>query len=83
MKHEDCEVTQFGSSAQISESLVQRIKLLTNKKDDLTDQDWETYKQKRIKTYQQEVQAKMIHAVSLKQLKISKAKERLAAKVSM
>lgn len=52
-------ITRYGSSFQISESLVQRIKILEKKKADLPEESWEEYYQEITKTYEDELSTKM------------------------
>lgn len=57
-KHKLCQVTRYGSSCQISESLVQRIQFLSEKKKTMGEEEWLKYCQTRVKSYEEEVQKK-------------------------
>jgi hypothetical protein len=81
VKAEDCEVTQFGSSCQISETLVNRIKILQKEKSSMSPQAWEKFKAERVKTFEDENNVKMDRCRIKKRLRAEVAKEKRAAKV--
>jgi hypothetical protein len=79
---EDCKVTQFGSSCQISESLVQRIQILEKEKAKMSPLAWEKFKAERVKTYIDENSKKMDRHRLKKELRAQAAREGRAAKVN-
>lgn len=52
------QITRYGSSCQILESLVQRIILLEKEKERLLNEQWEKFWKERVKEYEDEYQAK-------------------------
>lgn len=81
VKAEACKVTQFGSSCQISKTLVDRIQLLQKEKERMSPAAWGVYKRQRVKTFEDENSVKMDRYNMRKALREQVAKERLAAKV--
>lgn len=57
-KHKSCKVTRYGLSCQISESMVQRIQLLSEKKKKMGESKWLKYCGTRVKSYEDEVEKK-------------------------
>lgn len=77
--HRDSPITRFGCSLQINKSLVQRIEVLLKLKDGLTDVEWEEYKLKVVKCYEQEVSFKL-HKIHNPKQKFSRKKGRRSKK---
>lgn len=59
VEHRDCEVSLYGSSCQISESLANRIRILEDEKKKMSATQWEIFKAKRVKSYNDEYYFKM------------------------
>ncbi|KAH9807047.1 hypothetical protein DFH28DRAFT_1140590 [Melampsora americana] len=57
--HRDSPITRFGCSLQINKALVKRIKVLLKLKEGKTQADWEDYKKRVVKCYEQEVAVKL------------------------
>lgn len=74
-------MTHFGSSCQISEVLVKRIKLLEEEKKGMSDEEWEEYKEERVKSYEQENSFKMARLQVARVVRAQKAKAKIQAKV--
>jgi hypothetical protein len=81
VKPEKSEVTHFGSSCQISESLVNRIAILQKEKSSMTPEAWEKFKAERVKTFEDENSVKMDRCKLKKRLRAQVAREKRAAKV--
>lgn len=56
---EDAKITRFGSSCQIAKSIVARIKLLTDMRGDMCDQEWEVYRETLAENYADELLRKL------------------------
>lgn len=53
IEHQKSKVTLYGSSCQISQALVNRIKLLGEEKDGMTDSQWKQHCDVRVKSYEE------------------------------
>lgn len=74
-------MTRYGSSCQISESLVQRIKLLGEKKEGMSNEEWQEYSTARIKSYDEESSFKLMRLAAKKALRKEKAKLKREGKI--
>lgn len=61
---EKADITRFGCSCQISKSIVDRINQITNMRGEMSDAEWETYREGLVENYADELHRKreMLHA---------------------
>lgn len=72
VEHKKCPVTLYGSSCQISESLVNRVRLLEKEREGMSDGEWQIFKTKRVKSHGDEISLKK---AKLDAVKLSKGKK--------
>jgi hypothetical protein len=77
-----CAITRFGSSAQVAETLVKRIRLVEKSKDDMTPAQWEDYRKSKVKCYEEETSFKLARNVAKEALRAERAKLKRDAKVA-
>lgn len=77
-----CAITRFGSSAQVAQTLVERIRLVEKSKDDMTPAQWEDYRKSKVKSYEEETSFKHARNVADEALRAERAKLKREAKVA-
>jgi hypothetical protein len=78
----ECAITRFGSSCQIAETLVERIRLVEKSKEDMTPAQWEVYRKSQVKSYEEENSFKHARNVAEKALRAERAKLKREAKIA-
>lgn len=78
-----CRITRYGSSCQISQTLVDRISLFEEDRDKegMSSSEWEAYRRSRVKAYEQETAFKEVRAMAIEGIRKEKAKLKRDAKI--
>ncbi|EGG04330.1 uncharacterized protein MELLADRAFT_72421 [Melampsora larici-populina 98AG31] len=75
-----CAITRFGTSCQISKSLVERINIVEKERDKMKPTEWEAYHKSRVRTLEEETEFKEIKAVASEAIMVERESMRKEAR---